>query len=439
VSASALLDRNDAPGVHASSWYADTAVGTRERPPLDGDRRADVVVVGGGYTGLSAALHLAEAGADVVLLEAHRAGWGASGRNGGQLISGQRRDPDEMAARYGLATARRLYTLGEDAKALVHDLCLRHDIAYDYRPGLLYATRRRRDGPVLASYVERLAAVYGYSGTRFVPLDELRTLVASPRLFAGVLDEGAGYLHPLNYALGLAEAAERAGAKLCDLSRVEAIEWSADGVAARTGRGTVRAAHAVLAGNGYLGGLAPSVAARVMPINNFLVATAPLGEGGIREVLGRDLAAADSRFVINYFRPTPDHRLLFGGGETYRYRFPGDIAGLVRPQLEDLFPQLAGVRLDYVWGGTLAITRSRLPYLGRPAPNVLAAGGYSGQGVTLATLAGKLVAEAIRGESVGFDAFASLPHAAFPGGRLWRGPVLALAMSWFALRDRLGL
>jgi gamma-glutamylputrescine oxidase len=439
VSASLLLDRNDAPGAHAPSWYAATALGRRERPRLDGDRRADVVVVGGGYTGLSAALHLAEAGAAVVVLEAHRAGWGASGRNGGQLVSGQRRDPEELEARYGLATARRLYALGEDAKALVHDLCARHAIPYDYRPGLLYATRKPRGGPALAAYVERLAAVYGYARTRFVPFDELRTLVRSPRLFAGVLDEGAGHLHPLNYALGLATAAERAGATLFDLSRVEAVAPTGGGVAVRTPHGTVRAGHVVLAGNGYLGGLAPAVAARVMPINNFIVATEPLGAAGIRDVLGRDIAVADSRFVINYFRPTPDHRLLFGGGETYRYRFPADIGALVRPHLEDLFPQLAGVHLDYAWGGTLAITRARLPYLGRLAPNVLAAGGYSGQGVTLATLAGKLVAEAIRGESAGFDAFAGLPHAAFPGGRPWRWPLLALAMSWFALRDRLAI
>jgi gamma-glutamylputrescine oxidase len=438
VSASALLDRNDAPGVHAASWYADTAVGRRERPPLDGDRRADVVVVGAGYTGLSAALHLAEAGADVVVLDAHRAGWGASGRNGGQLVSGQRRDPDELEARYGLAAARRLYALGEDAKALVHDLCARHAIACDYRPGLLYATRRRGGARALERYAERLAGRYGYPHARFVPGAELRALVKSPRLHAGVLDEGAGHLHPLTYALGLARAAETAGATLCDLSRVEAVEPGPHGVAVHTSRGTVRAGHAVVAGNGYLGGLAPAVAARVMPINNFIVATAPLGAAGIGEVFGRDLAAADSRFVINYFRPTPDHRLLFGGGETYRYRFPRDIAALVRSPLEDLFPQLRGVALDYAWGGTLAITRSRLPHLARPAPNVLAAGGYSGQGVALATLAGKLMAEAIRGESAGFDAFAAVPQAAFPGGQPLRWPLLALGMSWFALRDRLG-
>ena len=439
MTASPLLYRNDAPGAHAASWYAATAVGRRERPALHGDRRADVVVVGGGYTGLSAALHLAEAGAEVVLLEAHRAGWGASGRNGGQLVSGQRRDPDELAAAYGLAAAKRLYALGEEAKALVHALCARYDIPYDYRPGLLYATRRRRSVDALAAYVERLAEVYDYPHARFLPRDEVRALVQSPRFHAGVLDEGAGHLHPLNYALGLAAAAEGAGATLFDLTPVDAVDAGGGGVVARTPRGTVRAEHAVLAGNGYLGGLAPAVAARVMPINNFIVATAPLGEDGLRGVFARDVAAADSRFVINYFRPTPDHRVLFGGGETYRYRFPSDIRALVRPHLEDLFPQLAGVGLDYAWGGTLAITRSRLPHLARPAPNVVAAGGYSGQGVALGTLAGKLMAEAIRGRNDGFDRFAGLPHAAFPGGRPLRWPLLALAMSWFALRDRLGV
>ncbi len=438
MSASPLLDRNDAPGVHARSWWTATAVGLRERAPLDGDRRADVAVVGGGYTGLSAALHLAEAGADVVLLEAHRVGWGASGRNGGQLVSGQRCDPDELVAAYGVEAARRLYALGEEAKALVHALCARHAIPYDYRPGLLYATRRRRDAPALRAEVERLTGLSHDHRVRFVAREEVRALVRSPRFHAGLLDEGAGAVHPLNYALGLADAAECAGATLCERSRVEAVEPGAGGVRVRTPRGTVTADHVVLAGNGYLGGLAPAVAARVMPVNNFIVATEPLGDAGLRAVFGRELAAADSRFVINYFRPAPDTRVLFGGGETYRYRFP-DVAALVRPHLEEVFPQLRGVGIDYAWGGTLAITRSRLPYLARPQPRVFAAGGYSGQGVALATLAGRLVAEAIRGDSAGFDTFASLRHPAFPGGRRLRWPLLVLGMSWYALRDRLGL
>jgi len=436
MSASVLLDRNDQPGVYPRSWNTATAVGLGQRPKLDGDRRCDVVIVGGGYTGLSAALHLAEAGADVVLLEAHRVGWGASGRNGGQLVSGQRCDPDELEDRYGVERAKQLFALGNAAKALVHELCARHRIPYDYRPGLLYATRQRRAAASLATFVRRLADVYDYPHARFLERDELGELVASPRFHAAVLDEAAGHIHPLNYALGLAAAAERAGAKLFELSRVEEVSHGSAGVTARTADGAVRGSHLILAGNGYLGNLAPAVAARVMPVNNFIVATEPLGAAGARAVLARKIAVADSRFVINYFRLSPDDRLLFGGGETYGYRFPRDIGALVRPHLEQLFPQLAGVRFDYAWGGTLAITRSRLPYLAQLGPTAFAAGGYSGQGITLGTLAGRLMAEAIEGPSPGFEALARLRQPTFPGGHSLRWPLLVLGMSWFGLRDR---
>jgi gamma-glutamylputrescine oxidase len=430
-----LLTANDRPGVYPASAYA-----ARTAPPplpaLEGAEAADVCVIGGGYTGLSAALHLAEAGLDVVLVEAQRVGWGASGRNGGQLGSGQRRDQAWLERRFGEGRARALWDLAEEAKALVKDLVARHAIACDLRPGVVHAACRPGEVAAFHAEAEHLARRYGYPYLE--PLDRagLAALVATGAYHGGVLDRDAAHLDPLALALGLAGAAAAAGVRIRERSRVEAI-GAGRRPEVRTGRGLVRARHVVLACNGYLGGLAPEVAARVMPINNFIVATAPLGDAAARRLIPGDVAVADSRFVVNYFRLSADHRLLFGGGESYGWRFPGDIAALVRPRMLGVFPDLEGARIDHAWGGTLAITTDRMPAFQRLAPNVFSAAGYSGHGVALATLAGKLIAEAVQGAAGRFDVFATLPQARFPGGALLRWPLLVLAMSWYALRDRL--
>ena len=283
---------------------------------------------------------------------------------------------------------------------------------------------------------EKLARDYDYA--EMEPLDRagIAEQLGTTAYHGGVLDRGAAHLHPLNFALGLARVAEAAGVRIFEGARVDAI---AEGTPCevRTALGRVRAREVIVAGNGYLGGLVPEVAARVMPINNFIVATEPLGEEGARALIRDDVAVADSRFVVNYFRLSADHRLLFGGGESYGYRFPRDIAGVVRPRMLGIFPQLAGVAIDYAWGGTLAITVDRMPALRRVGTNVYSAGGYSGHGVAMAVLAGKLMAEAVRGTMERFDVFAALPQPGFPGGATFRWPLLVLAMSWYALRDRL--
>jgi gamma-glutamylputrescine oxidase len=429
-----LLTANDRPGEYPASWYAATAAPLRRFPPLAGEVEADVCVVGGGYTGLSAALHLAEAGYDVVLLEAQRVGFGASGRNGGQVGSGQRRDQDWLERRLGAARARMLWDMAEEAKALVRALVARHGIACELRPGIIHAAHRPAHAAEYRAEAEKLARDYGYDLVE--PLDRagLAALLDSPAYFGGALDRGGAHLHPLNYALGLARAAAAAGARICEGSRAEAI---GEGPEVRTAAGRVRARFLLVACNGYLGGLLPAVAARVMPINNFIVATAPLGEARARGLIRNDAAVADSRFVVNYFRLSADRRLLFGGGESYGWRFPADIAEVVRPRMLGVFPQLADVAIEYAWGGTLAITVNRLPAFQRLGPGVFSVGGYSGHGVALATLAGKLMAEAVQGTAGRFDVFARLPQRDFPGGAALRWPLLVLAMSWYALRDRL--
>ena len=432
-----LLFSNDHKGHYPASWYAATATETAPFPALQGDLRADVCIVGGGYTGLSAALHLAEAGMKVVLLDAHRVGFGASGRNGGQLGSGQRMDQEDLEDLMGETEAQKLWHLGEEAKDLVKSLIARHEIDCHLKPGVAWTGSTRGDVNHLHAYAHHLQDHYGYDQLEVLDQQACYALCPSPDYRGGFLDHGAAHLHPLNFALGLARAAHQAGAQIHEQSEALDITEGTK-VKVRTASGSVTADHLILACNGYLGGLNRQVAARVMPINNFIVATEPLGDRAA-EVLSRDVAVADSKFVVNYFRLSHDKRLLFGGGESYGYRFPTDIEAVVRKPMHQIFPHLRDVRVDYAWGGTLGITMKRMPYLARLAPNVLSASGYSGHGVGTATHAGQLMAQAIKGQAEGFDTMSRVPAPAFPGGPRMRSPLLVLAMTWFALRDRLGV
>lgn len=432
-----LLYTNDRHAEYPPSYYAATATPLRMLEPLKGAQKADVCIIGAGYTGLSAALHLAQAGRDVVLLDAQRVGFGASGRNGGQLASGQRMEQDALEALVGDPEAAKLWALAEDAKALVKSLIADHQIDCHLKPGVAWTASNTADTGHLHSYADHLAQKYGYDQIETLDHAALQSVCPSPDYMGGILDMGAAHLHPLRFAIGLAQACLDAGVRIHERSAVHHVEEGAP-VTVRTDAGHVIADHVIFACNGYLGGLNRRVAARVMPINNFIVATEPLGDR-IAEVLPRDIAVADSRFVVNYFRLSTEGRLLFGGGESYGYRFPQDIAAKVRKPMSLVFPTLKDVRIDYAWGGTLGITMKRLPYLTRVTPNILSASGYSGHGVGTATHAGQLMARAIQGDDDGFDTLAALPSTPFPGGTALRNPLLVLAMSWYALRDRLGV
>ncbi len=432
-----LLYSNDRKGTYPPSWYAATATPPGPYEPLHGDVTADVCVIGAGFTGLSCALHLAEAGRTVVVLDAQRVGFGASGRNGGQLGSGQRMDQHYVEKLLGRDDADKLWALAEDTKALVKSLVEKHKIDCHLKPGIAHMGFFKSEVAEEHAYADFLADRYGYTHVEKLDHDAAQAICPSPKYVGGSIDRSAGHLHPLAYAFGLARASHQAGAQIFEGSEVTGIE---EGTPAkvRTATGTVTTEHVVLACNGYLGGLNDKVAARVMPINNFVVATEPLGEESAK-VLTEDVAVADSRFVVNYFRLSHDKRLLFGGGETYGYRFPSDISALVRKPMTEIFPHLRDVKIDYAWGGTLAITMKRLPYLARVAPNMLSASGYSGHGVGTATHAGKLMADSICGDSDGFDTMSRIPTSPFPGGTALRHPILVLAMTWFVMRDRLGI
>ena len=427
------LYRNDRPGELPPSWYAATADIPPERPALDGDTRADVAVIGAGYTGLSTALHAAQKGLDVIVIDAHRVGFGASGRNGGQVGTGWNKDQHWIEKRYGQDDARKLWDLTLEAKALTREMVAAHAPEALYKPGILHGEWTAKGADEARRYGDWLAASYDYP-TEYLDRDATRAICNCDLYQGGLLDMDAGHLHPLRYALGLARAAEAAGARIFE--RTEATRVT-DGKV-ETPKGTIKADHIVIAGNGYLPDIEPQISSRVMPINSFIAATEPLGERA-DDVLTRDVAVADDRFVVNYFRLSEDKRLLFGGRENYGIGFPTDIDTALVKRMERLFPQLAGVRIEYRWGGTLGITMTRLPLLRRVSQGVLAAGGFSGHGVALTGLVGRILAEAIAGKADRFDLVSSLPTPVFPGGRHARAPLLTLAMTWYSLRDRLGI
>ncbi|WP_422369446.1 NAD(P)/FAD-dependent oxidoreductase [Pelagibius sp.] len=430
------LEREGGAG-YPDTYYVATAKGLTPSQPLDGSTDCDVCVVGGGYTGTATALHLAERGYKTVLLESQRIGWGASGRNGGQFCSGQRIEPAAMTKLMGAERARRLWDLAEESKAIVRERIARHAIDCDLRPGLIAAAFKASHLPEIVDYAESLRDDYGYPHIRPLSRDELREMLGTDLYHGGCIDSDAGHLHPLNYVLGLARAAREAGVAIHEETPATAISRDGGGHRITTARGDVRADRLVLACNGYLGGIERRIAGKIMPINNFIIATEPLGEDRARSVIANDAAVADSKHVLDYYRLSADGRLLFGGGETYRAAYPKDIAGVVRPCMLKVFPQLEDVRIDYAWGGTLAITMHRLPAYGRLDEGLYYAQGFSGQGVALTSLAGKVIAEAIDGETDRFDLLASVPSPQFPGGTLLRWPTLVAGMLYHALLDRL--
>ncbi len=422
---------------HVTSYYAATARERCETRPFEAPAHADVCVIGGGYAGLSTALHLARRGVDVTVLEQSRLGWGASGRNGGQVHVGMRRDQHWLERHVGAADARRYWEYALAARSHVDWLVETYGIDCDLRPGYVHADHRARYSGHTRQHVERMRADYGYEHLRYLERDELAAMVACRDYHGGYLDSRGGHLHALDFALGIARAAAGLGARLHEHAEVTGLTRGTAGWTVATRRGELKADRVVLACNGYLRSLAPTVERHVMPINNYIAVTEPLGAERARQLISNGAAVSDSRFVVNYFRITADHRLLFGGGENYSYRFPRDIAGFVRPHLLKIFPQLAGVRFDYAWGGTLGITATRMPWVREVEPGLVNASGFSGLGVVTAPFAGKAVADALCGDRETFELLGRAPVPAFPGGPALRQPTLVAAMLFYALRDRL--
>ena len=414
------------------SWYEDS-IERPSYPALDGSRKVDVLVVGGGFTGLSAAVHLARTGVDVAVLEAHRFGDGASGRNGGQMGTGQRLWPMEIEAAYGFERSKALFDLAEEAKAHLTEFITANGIDADYREGQLSVVHKRRYLKDYRAQVEELTTRYAYPHVSFMDADETAGRLGSRRYFGGIRDTGTGHINPMKLVVGSARVAAEAGAQLFENSHVERLDRRDGRIVAVSAQGEVSAERVLIATNAYGGGLDPQVDAHVMPIGSFIGATEPLADP--EAVLPGGESCDDSRFVVRYFRKSGDGRLLFGGREAYTSA-TGDIGRHIRKQIAEVYPHLADVRLSHAWGGSVGITMERLPYVRSLAPGITTIGGFSGHGVMLANFAGRLYAERVNGNRDRLADFEALRIPAFPGGRRLRAPLLFLAMTWFSLRDR---
>jgi gamma-glutamylputrescine oxidase len=427
-----------APAAHAPSWYAASVELPAPQPPLRGSERADVAVLGGGLTGLSTALELAEAGYSVVLLEAERIGWGASGRSGGQVIFGYGCEPSVLEAALGADDARRAFDWSLEGIRAIRWRCAQYGIDCDWRDGHAHVPLKPRQVAGLQESQRQLAERYDYP-LQWWDRERLRAVLASDRYLGALFDPRSGHLHPLKYTLGLARAARSRGVRVFEGSRVLRVEHDRGGpVVMHCAQGRVESEHAVLAGNAYVRGIAPQLDVRIMPVGTYIAATAPLGAERARALIGNDMAVADVNWALDYFRLSSDHRLLFGGRASYSTLPPPNLRASLRARMLRVFPQLADVAIDYAWGGFVDISMSRAPHWGRIGDRLYFAQGFSGHGLNTTALAGKVLAEAIRGQSERLDVFARLRHRAFPGGRLLRTPLLVAAMAWFRLRDALG-
>lgn len=423
---------------YVASYYAASAHPAPGRPALAGSVDCDVCVVGAGIAGCSTALHLAEQGLSVVLLEDHRVGWGASGRSGAQAIPGVAAGQVKLGRLVGRAAARQIWDVSVEGLALMRQLIARHRIDCDWVDGHLLTAVKPRHEHELQAELRELRDHYGYPSVQYLTRAELRALLPTERYLGALYDRNGAHLHPLNYTLGLAAAAGDLGVRIFEGTRALGFDTQGTSrVRIATAQGEVRARFLVLCGNVYLGATAPALRNKIMAVATYIVATEPLGAARARQLIANNAAVADMNWVLDYFRRSADHRLLFGGRVNYSGLRTFDAPGATRARMVQVFPQLRDARIEYAWGGDVDITLNRAPHFGRLAPNVYFLQGFSGHGIALTGVAGKLVAEAITGTAARFDVFARIPHANFPGGAALRRPALVLAMLWYRIRDLL--
>ncbi len=405
-------------------------------PPVEPKQTYDVAVIGAGFTGLSAALSLAEKGLSVILLEAQTIGFGASGRNGGQLIPGLRWSMQEIDAEFGRERAQAIFDLSWSAVERVNSRIAQHDIMCDLKSGHLEAAYKPAHFADMQREAEFLAREFGWNSIDVVLPKDMGQHINGGNYHGGIYDRKGGHFHPLNYALGLAKAAVDAGVTIVENAPVKKVTVTrlSEKVTVTFPDVQVDATYVVNATDAWMGDLDPDLGRYTVPIMNYNVATQVLDNA--EALLPSDAAVADSRFVLNYFRLSADKRLIFGGGEKYVQTPPADIAAFVRKHIVSVFPSLSDTAIHYKWGGTIGATMNRLPHLGRKG-NVFYAHGFSGHGALVTTLAGEVIAEAVAGTASRFDVFANLPHRPFPGGKFLARPLATLGLMWFAMRDRL--
>ena len=423
---------------HIDSYYAATANNYIERAALSGDCESDVCVIGGGFSGLSAALHLARMGRQVTLLEGARIGWGASGRNGGQMIHGLNAGLDTIARRYGSDTANFVGSLVQEGASIIREFVQDYAIDCDLKPRSIFVAFNARQMRALEAKLE-LWASHGMCDHEMLDAEALSKHVGSTAYCGGMLDRSGGHLHPLNLALGEATALESLGGIIHEQSRVNDVQSIDKNPVVFTEQGTVRCKTLVICGNAYLGKSVPQLAPRVMPVSTQVMATEPLSDASAQEILPSDSCVEDVRYILDYYRLSADKRLLFGGGTVYGGSEPADVEAKLRPNMEKVFPQLKGVKITHAWSGNFALTFTRVPQLGKLGEQTYYAMGYSGHGVTGSHLFGRLLSEAISGDTSRFQRFSDLPWYPFPGGQRFRAPYSTMGSWWYGLRDAVGI
>lgn len=422
---------------YPKTYYAHSANPQPARPALQGEEHCDVCVIGAGYSGISTALHLAEKGFKVIVLEAAKVGFGASGRNGGQIINGYSRDYDTILGRYGKDTADALLNMSFEGGDIIRDRIKTYDIACDHKQGAFFAAFN--DGQM--KDLARRKDVWERAGnTQLEMFDKAQTKsVSDTDLYCGgLLDKRGGHIHPLNLVLGEAAALEKLGGKIFEQSRVTHIDQGAAPVA-YTEQGSVHAKYLVVCGNAYLGGAVPELSGKIMSVSSQIVTTEVLGADLTQKMMPSGYSVEDCNFLLDYYRITADHRLLFGGGVIYSGHDPRDIEARLYPHILRTFPYLKGKKIEFAWSGNFALTLTRMPHIGRLSDTVYFIQGDSGHGVAPCHLLGRLVAEAIAGQAARFDIFASMKNYPFPGGRMFRVPLTALGAWYYGLREKLGI
>lgn len=422
---------------HAPSWYAATANQKTVRPALQGEIAADVCIVGAGFTGISAALELSERGYKVVVLEAERIGFGASGRNGGQIVNGYSRDLETLERRYGPEKARALGAISLEGGEIIRERIEKYAIDCDLRHGGFFAAftqKQVRDLEAVKAKWEK----HGHQHLEMVSQEGVASFVKTDRYVGGMIDKRGGHIHPLNLVLGEAVAAESLGAIIFENSRVESIGTGNAPVVA-TSKGTVRAKHVLVCGNAYLGKLLPKITDRMMPVSSQVMVTEPLEPGLIESLLPADYCVEDANYVLDYYRRTADNRLVYGGGIGYGGQDPRNLTAIIQPNMLKTFPELKGAKIEFAWSGNFALTLTRIPHVGRLSDTVFFSHGDSGHGVTTTHLLGKILGEMVAGHAERFDVWGSLPSLPFPGGRTLRVPLTKIGAWWYGMRDRIGI
>lgn len=422
---------------HTSSWYAASANDKTIRPTLQGDETADICIIGAGFTGLSAALELVEQGFSVIVLEGERIGFGASGRNGGQIVNGYSRDLETIAGRYGREKAAQLGAMSLEGGQIIRDRVKKYAMDCDLVDGGFFAAFTPKQIKEMEAN-KRVWEKHGHSGLEMVSKSEVGKYVRSDRYAGGMIDRFGGHIHPLNYVLAEASAIESRSGRIFENSRVLSVDKGPE-VTVRTAQGTVRAKYLLVCGNAYIGGLLPEIGERMMPVSSQVMATEPLDQALIEDLLPANYCIEDANYILDYYRRTSDNRLLYGGGIGYGGSDPADLTSVIRPNMLRTFPQLKNTRIDFAWSGNFALTLTRVPHIGQLTDNIYFSHGDSGHGVTTTQLLGKILGEAVAGHAARFDVWSSLPNYPFPGGKTFRVPLTMLGAWWYGLRDRLGV